>query len=181
MDSANPVTAYAEHRKIGTLLSQTGGMKDHLITEDAWDCLYDLMIGNNNNGTADENMPGYHDYRSREGVAKRMHVISTRHLNKMVQQLTRLINKYSVRDAETGIDWSLSEQAQFLVKILTEHRVKVQEELVATNTKQIWAHAPKPNWVVFPKCGAENRRVWDYKYDHEYSGLVYEMFPERMS
>ena len=74
-----------------------------------------------------------------------MHVVSTRHLNKMFQQLTRLINKYSVRDAETGIDWSLSEQAQFLVKILTEHRVKVQEELVATNTKQIWAHAPKPN------------------------------------
>ena len=178
MDTANLDIAHAEHRKIGTLLSQTGGVKDHLIDEDAWDCLYDLIIGNNDNGTADVNLTGYDDYRAREGVATRKHVVSTRHLNKMVQQLTRLINKYSVFDTETNIDWSISEQAQFLVEILTEHRTEIQEELVATNTNQIWAHPPKPNWVVFPKCGAESRRVWDYSYDHEYSGLVYDMFSE---
>lgn len=99
----------------------------------------------------------------------------------MIQQLTRLINKYSVLDEETGIDWSVSEQAQFLVEVLGDHRTEIQEELDAMNPEQVWAHPPKPNWVVFPKCGAESRRVWDYDYPHEYSGLVYDMFPEEGS
>ena len=91
--------------------------------------------------------------------------------------MTRLINKYSAFDPETGLDWANLPQAQQLVQILTEHRVGVQAELDATSTDQLWAHPPKPNWVVYPKCG-EQRRVWDYDYPHEYSGLVIDMFPD---
>ena len=179
MDDTNLTRAHAEHRKIGALLRQTGGINETLIHEDAWDCLYDLIIGSNGNGnvTHDPNVGINIDYRIREGVNSRAHVVSTRHINKMIQQLTRLINKYSALDVETSIDWSTSEQAQFLVEILKEHRTDIREELDATDPEQVWPHPPKTNWVVFPKCGAESRRVWDYDYPHEYSGLVYDMFP----
>ena len=172
----DPVTGPAENRKIATLLSQTTGIQDELVDEQAWDCFYDLLIANNADGLSPENTEGYHDYRSREGDFT--HVLSTRHLNKMVQQLTRLINKYSAFDPETGLDWANSETAQYLVEILTEHRVDVQAELDATSPDQMWAHPPKPNWVVFPKCGEASRRVWDYDYPHEFSGYVLDMFPE---
>ena len=72
----------------------------------------------------------------------------------------------------------LIQSAQYLVQILAEHRVDVQATLDATSADQMWAHPPKPNWVVFPKCGSESRRVWDYDYPHEFSGNVYDMFPE---
>ena len=178
-------TGHEENRKIGNLLSTTPGVKDWLVNDTGWDCLYDQIIGDNPDGTGPENMEEYHDYRSRESAAEQgTHVVSTRHVNKMVQQLTRLINKYSALDPETGIDWASSEQAQFLVTILSEHRVELEAELSQMDPIQVWAHPPKPNWVVFPMCGAESeaeggtgRRVWDYAYPHENSGLVYDMFP----
>merc|ERR1712216_282568 len=89
---------HAEHRKIGLLLNETEGVRDELLGEPGWDCLYDMMIGNNPTGSAPGNTEGFDDYRVREGFATRKHVVSTRHLNKMVQQLTRLINKYSALD-----------------------------------------------------------------------------------
>ena len=104
----------------------------------------------------------------------------------MVKQLTRLITKYSSNDEETGIDWISNPQAQFLVELLTEHRAEIQEELDNTPIEQNWAHPPKTNWVIFPKCGPNvetGRRVWDYDYSdwlgaEGYSGLVYDMtFP----
>jgi len=174
----DPATGHEEHRKIGMLLNQTDGMADYLVNETAWDCLYDLIVANNTDGIAPEGTEDYNDYRIREGYQTRKHIVSTRHLNKMVQQLTRLINKYSAADAETGIDWTVSEQALFLVEILTEHRAEIQAELDATDPLQVWAHPPKPNWVVFPRCAAESRRVWDYDYPHEFSGYVLEMFPD---
>mmetsp|Transcript_2173 Transcript_2173/g.4737 ORF Transcript_2173/g.4737 Transcript_2173/m.4737 type:complete len:535 (+) Transcript_2173:251-1855(+) len=186
----DPATGHEENRKIGRLLNKTAGVNETLIDEAAWDCLYDTLIGENPNGTSPEGTEGFHDYRAREGTADRKHFVSTRHLNKMVQQLTRLINKYSQFDPETNTDWAASEQAQFLVVILTEHRLEVQAELdeklalpeqldaEGNVIDQNWAHPPKPNWVVFPMCGAESRRVWDYNYPHEYSGLVLDMFPE---
>ena len=180
----NPATGAAENHKIGLLLNQTAGVEEWLIDEPGWECIYDQVIKSNPNGTGPNNTIGYDDFRTRdsirEGMDKRAHVVSTRHLNKMVQQLTRLIIKYSASDAETGIDWSTSELAQFLVEILTEHRTEIQAELDATNPNQMWAHSPKPNWVVFPMCGHddEGRRVWDYKYPHEYSGPVFDMFPD---
>jgi len=174
----DPATGRAENHKIGALLNATAGIKDEMISEEAWDCLYDMVIGDNPNGTAAENTDGFDDWRAREGVADRKHVVSTRHLNKMIQQLTRLITKYGAYDPETYIDWTVSEPARFLVMILTGHRYELQAELDATNVNQVWAHPPKPNWVVFPKCGEETRRVWDYNYPHEYSGTVLEMFSD---
>jgi hypothetical protein len=172
----DPATGQAENRKVAELLTQTTGISDELVDEQAWDCFYDLLIGNNVNGSAPENTEGYHDYRSREQTFT--HVLSTRHLTKMVEQLTRLINKYSALDPETGMDWANSATAQQLVDILTAHRTEVQADLDATSTDQNWAHPPKPNWVVFPKCGDASRRVWDYDYPHKFSGFTIDMFPE---
>mmetsp|Transcript_17368 Transcript_17368/g.28093 ORF Transcript_17368/g.28093 Transcript_17368/m.28093 type:complete len:253 (-) Transcript_17368:190-948(-) len=174
----DPATGRAENHKIGALLNATAGIKDEMISEEAWDCLYDMVIGDNPNGTAAENTDGFDDWRAREGVADRKHVVSTRHLNKMIQQLTRLITKYGAYDPETYIDWTVSEPARFLVMILTGHRYELQAELDATNVNQVWAHPPKHNWVVFPKFWEETRRVWDYNYPHEYSGTVLEMFSD---
>ena len=160
----DPATGREEHRKIAELMSVTPGIQDHLINETAWDCLYDTLIGNNQNGTAPGESEGYDDYRVRPGVETRKHYVSTRHLNKMVQQLTRLINKYSAYDPETGFDWANTPTAQFLVELLTEHRTEIQSELASTPASQNWGHPPKPNWIIFPKCGPEKRRVWDYDY-----------------
>ncbi|KAL7529428.1 hypothetical protein ACHAWF_002973 [Thalassiosira exigua] len=172
----DPATGPAENRKVAELLNQTAGISDELVNDTAWDCFYDLLIANNTDGLPPENSNGYHDYRSREGDFA--HVLSTRHLNKMIQQLTRLIDKYSAFDEETQLDWANTPTAQYLVEILAEHRTEVQAELEATSADQNWAHPPKPNWVVFPKCGADSRRVWDYDYPHEFSGYTYDMFPE---
>lgn len=172
----DPATGRAENHKIGNLLNQTAGVQETLIDEVAWDCLYDLLIGDNPDGLANEDTDGYNDYRSREGIATRKHVVSTRHLTKMIQQLTRLINKYSAYDLETNLDWSVSETAASLVEILTEHRDVVQAELDETSTDQLWAHPPKPNWVIEPKCAA-SRHTWDYNYPHASSGFVNDMFP----
>ncbi|KAL7535009.1 hypothetical protein ACHAXR_006209 [Thalassiosira sp. AJA248-18] len=172
MDAA---TGHEEHHKIGALLNETAGVQDVLIDEVAWDCLYDMLIGDNPNGTAPDEVGSFHDYRARGPVTK--HVVSTRHLTKMIAQLTRLIAKYSAYDQETGTDWSASPQAQYLVELLSEHKIEIEAELAATPVEQNWAHAPKTNWVVFPKCGDESRRVWDYNYATGYSGLVKDMFP----
>lgn len=173
----DPTKGAFENHKIGKLLNQTEGIKDHMIDEAAWECLYDMLIGNNAAGDAMDNTEGFNDYRARAGQAERKHVVSTRHLTKMVQQLTRLINKYSAYDPETDIHWENEEVSQFLVQILTEHRVDLQTELDGMNPLQIWAHPPKPNWVVFPKCGEDQRRVWDYNYPDAQSGTVLDMFP----
>jgi len=174
----DPATGHEENRKIGTLLNSTPGISDVLVNDTAWDCFYDLIIGDNPNGTAPNNTEGYDDYRVRDGHETRKHVVSTRHLNKMIQQLTRLINKYGSFDMETGIDWVTNENAQFLVELFTEHRDEIQQELDQTAEEQKWAHPPKPNWVVFPMCGASSRYVWDYNYPHDFSGYVSDMFPE---
>jgi len=175
----DPATGHAENRKVATLLNQTGGVSDFLLDEPAWDCLYDLIIGCNPTCEAPDRLGTYHDYRAREGVATRKHVMSTRHLNKMARQLTRLINKYGAFDAETGIDWANNEQAQYLVELLTEHRTEVQAEVDSTAFGQNWAHPPKPNWVIAPNCSAD-RGVWDFNYPGDYSGLVADMFPDNL-
>ena len=38
---------HAEHTKIGRLLEETPGVRDELLGEPGWDCLYDMMIGDN--------------------------------------------------------------------------------------------------------------------------------------
>lgn len=177
-------TGKIENAKLGRLLNETAGVSDYLVNETAWDCIWDNLIGNNPDGESPGEADGYIDYRHRDDIETRSHRVSTRHLTKMTMQLTRLINKYSSLDTETGIDWTISEQAQFLVEILTEHRAEIQDELDITPVEQNWPHPPKTNWVVFPKCGPEaesGRRVWDYDYSDwvqdGYSGLVMDMFP----
>ena len=181
-------TGYTENRKLATLLENTGGFQDYLVNDTYYDCIWDTIIGDNPNGESPGEAIGYTDYRSRPGIETRKHRVSIRHLTKMIKQLTRLINKYSSLDTETGIDWTSNEQSQYLVELLIEHRAEIQEELDNKDPAENWAHPPKINWYVFPKCGPEaesGRRVWDYDYrdwDPEggYSGLVMDMFPENL-
>ena len=161
---------YAENRKIGLVLNETDGVKDFLIDEVAWDCLYDKIIAQNPNGTSPDQAlgegdagTGYHDFRYRSGADERKHPLSTRMLTKLVAQLTRLITKYSAYDPETGIDWPTYQTAVDLVDILNEYLVEIQEELDAT-PNAIFPHAPKPNWAIFPVCGPSIRSAWDFNY-----------------
>ena len=175
-------TGRAENRKLAELLEITEGFGDsgYLANSTKYDCIWETIIGNNTDGSSPGEGIGYTDYRSRE-VVNPQHHMSTRHYKKMVMQLTRLINKYSSYDAETGIDWESNSNAQYLVELLTEHRIEIQADLDAKDPEENWPHPPKINWYVFPKCGeqaATGRRVWDYDYrdwipgDDGWSGLV---------
>ena len=64
------------------------------------------MFGDNQYGLPPENTEGFYNYRVREEYESRAHVVSTCHLDKIVQQLTGIIDKYSVLDLETVMDWS---------------------------------------------------------------------------
>ena len=44
-----------------------------------------MMFGDNQYGLPPENMEGFYNYRVREEYESRAHVVSTRHLDKMVQ------------------------------------------------------------------------------------------------
>lgn len=183
-------TGKVENDKIAQLLNVTPGIQDFMVNQTMVDCIYDELIGDNPNGEAplgSDPLQPYTDYRAREGLDTRKHHVSIRHLTKMVKQLTRMITKYSSNDPETGIDWRTKETAQFLVEILTVHRDEIQVELDATPQEQNWAHPPRVNWYIFPKCGPNaegGRRVWDYDYsdwlgEEGFSGLVMDMdFPD---
>ena len=166
----DPERGHAENRKIGLILNETDGVKDFVVDEVAWDCLYDELIGNNPNGTSPDQSrgegdagTGYHDFRYRKGADERKHPLSTRMLKKLVAQLTRLITKYSAYDPETGIDWPSYQTAIDLVDILNEYLVEIQAELDAT-PNAIFPHAPKPHWAIFPICGPNLRSAWDFNY-----------------
>ena len=66
------------------------------------------MFGDNQYGLPPENTEGFYNYRVREEYKSRAHVVSTCHLDKIVQQLTGIIDKYLVLDLETGMDWSVT-------------------------------------------------------------------------
>ena len=55
-----------------------------------------MMFGDNQYGLPPENTEGFYNYRTREEYESRAHMVSTPHLDKMVQQLTRLIDKLSL-------------------------------------------------------------------------------------
>mmetsp|Transcript_28807 Transcript_28807/g.83586 ORF Transcript_28807/g.83586 Transcript_28807/m.83586 type:complete len:296 (-) Transcript_28807:3129-4016(-) len=160
----SPERGYAEHRKIATVLNETDGAKDFLVPEEAWDCLYDVVVRDNPNGTAPGLSGDYIDYRSRAGTDdEHKHPLSTRMLQKMAAQLTRLVTKYSAYDPETGIDWPSYQTAVDLVDILNEYLLEVQEELDA-NPDAVFPHAPHHDWTIYPVCGASIRSAWDYNY-----------------
>ena len=57
----DPERGHAENRKIGLILNETDGVKDFVVDEVAWDCLYDELIGNNPNGTSPDQSRGEGD------------------------------------------------------------------------------------------------------------------------
>ncbi len=101
-----------EARKLALALNRTG-MAEHMIAEEAWDCIWRELHIHKKGGKI---------FLDREGVNDRAYNFSLEMLNEMVTELDRLITKYS-----SG-KWESIHQAQDLVALLTEHRVVIDSE-----------------------------------------------------
>ncbi len=108
-------TGPAEGRKIARVLKDKEGVKDYLIAEDAWECIWKELI---------VNKKGYKTFIDRAGIEERDYNFSEEMLNAMIIELDRLITKYS------SDEWSVKATAQYLVELLEEHRGLVYDELL---------------------------------------------------
>ena len=110
-----PDTGPAEGLKIARLLETSIGVKDYLIPEDAYECIWTELI---------INKKGLKTFIDREGLTERSYYFSEEMLESMVNQLNRLITKYS------GPDWNFKTTANYLVELLGEHLALIEAELV---------------------------------------------------
>ena len=107
-------TGPAEGRKIAKLLESSIGVKDYLIPEDAYECIWTELI---------INKKGLKTFIDREGLTERSYYFSEEMIESMVNQLNRLITKYS------GPDWNFKTTANYLVELLQEHKALIEAEL----------------------------------------------------
>ncbi len=112
-------TGKAEGRKIAQVLRNNDGVKDWLIEEDAWECIWDELI---------INKKGLKTFIDREGVEERDYNFSEEMLSDMIVELNRLISKYSAGD------YSSMSTAQYLVELLQEHLGLIEQELIEVQT-----------------------------------------------
>ena len=112
-------TGPAENLKIAQVLTKTNNMTQHMIPEDAWECVWTELI---------VNKKGLKTFLDREGITERDYNFSEEMLEKMIVELDYLITKYG------GSDWNTLATAQTLVELLSEHRELVQQELVEVQT-----------------------------------------------
>ena len=110
-----PSTGLAEGRKIAKVLEGRTGIKDFLIPEDAWECVWTELI---------INKKGIKTFIDREGIEERDYNFSEEMLNEMILELNRLIVKYS------GPEWNYKATANYLVELLQEHLDLIETELV---------------------------------------------------
>ena len=114
-----PDTGPAEGRKIAEVLMGQQGTSDHMIEEEAWECVWTELI---------VNKKGLKTFIDREGITERDYNFSEEMLTEMITELDRLIIKYS------GSDWNTKETAQTLVDLLSEHRAEINVELIEVQT-----------------------------------------------
>ena len=107
-------TGPTEGRKIANTLVNQTGIKDWIIEEDAWECIWTELI---------VNKKGLKTFIDREGVEERDYNFSEEMLTEMIHELNRLIIKYS------STKWSSMKIAQFLVELLNEHLTLIKDEL----------------------------------------------------
>ena len=100
-------TGPTETRKIAQTLHDKRGIKDFVIEEDAWDCIWEELI---------VNKKGLKTFLDRDGLEERDYNFSEEMLDLMIGQLNRLISKYS------AFEWIMIEIVPTLLDLLVEHR-----------------------------------------------------------
>jgi len=107
-------TGIAEGRKIAQTMEHIKGISDYLIEEEAWECIWTELI---------VNKKGIKTALDRGGaVEKSAYNFSSEMLSYMLEELDRLITKYSADE------WSGKHTAVTLVDLLQEHRALIQIE-----------------------------------------------------
>ena len=107
-------TGPAEGRKIAMTMMNHPGIAEHVIEEEAWQCIWTELI---------VNKKGLKTFIDREGVfSERDYNFSTEMLTEMLHELDRMIDKYS------SPEWNLRQTSQDLVDLFNEHRALIQEE-----------------------------------------------------
>ena len=104
----------AEGRKIARALKDKEGVKDFLMSEDAWECVWTELI---------VNKKGVKTFLDREGLEERDYNFSEEMLDAMLVEVNRLITKYS------GSEWTEKATAINLVELLIEHRTSIEDEV----------------------------------------------------
>mmetsp|Transcript_23402 Transcript_23402/g.50540 ORF Transcript_23402/g.50540 Transcript_23402/m.50540 type:complete len:330 (+) Transcript_23402:489-1478(+) len=113
----------AETAAIAEALMNDARMGKYVIAQEAWDCIWEELIQHKKGPKTIALRPGYEDIYEGYNFSFNM-------LYAMIEELNRLINKYS-----SG-EWKTKPTAIRLVKILTEHRTLVEKELEEIHTGQ---------------------------------------------
>jgi hypothetical protein len=108
-------TGPIEGRKIANIIANNTGIKDYMIEEEAWECIWEELI---------LRKKGLKTFIDREGVEERDYNFSEEMLDEMLKELNRLIVKYGV-----GSSYSDKDTAKYLVELLQEHYDLIEEEL----------------------------------------------------
>ena len=104
----------AETTAIANVLLNDDRTGQYVIAQEAWDCIWEELIVNGK---------GLKTVFDRPGFVEEDYNFSSEMLEEMINELTRLINKY------TGPDWNTKETAQKVTLLLFEHRSLIQTEL----------------------------------------------------
>lgn len=110
----------AEGRKLGNVLMNNDKMKEHVINETAWECIWTELI---------VNKKGLKTFIDRAGVGERDYSFSVEMLGEMLHEFDRLIAKYGASE------WNAMQTSKDLVVLLTEHRALVQAEYEEVDTE----------------------------------------------
>lgn len=107
-------TGPAEGRRIAKVLENRTGIKDWLIPEDAYPCIWNELI---------TNKKGLKTFIDREGYGEHDYNFSEEMLVEMVNELNRLVIKYG------GVKWNSLPTANYVVELLSEHLDLIETEL----------------------------------------------------
>ena len=104
----------AETEKIANVLLKDSRTGQYVIAQEAWNCVWEELIVNGQ---------GLKTVFDRPGFDEGDYAFSEEMLDLMVQELDRLITKYS------SPEWNTKATANRVVELLSEHRVLIQAEL----------------------------------------------------
>jgi hypothetical protein len=105
--------------RIANVLMKDSRISQYVISQQAWNCIWTELI---------QNGKGIRTVVNREGWVESDYNFSGPMLTAMINELDRLINKYS------SPSWNTKATAQRLVELLVEHRGLIQTELNELNS-----------------------------------------------
>ncbi len=106
-------TGPTENRKIALTMTDHPGISEHVIEEEAWQCIWTELI---------VNKKGLKTFIDREGITERDYNFSTEMLEEMLNELDRLIDKYD------SPEWNSLQTSNDLVSLFTDHRSLILQE-----------------------------------------------------